>query len=193
MTPRALTIIRDEHQAIAAVLHALGHLVRGIRDGARPDFQALRALVFYIDSYPERLHHPKESEHLFARLRERSPQASGVLDQLDDEHALGERETMQLEHLLLEFEMLGATRMEPFAQAVEAFTRGYLEHMQLEEEQVLPLASEVLTAGDWAAIDAAFEANRDPLTGHQPEEEFAQLFRQIVNLLPPPLGVGPAR
>jgi hypothetical protein len=33
--------------------------------------------------------------------------------------------------------------------------------------------------------------NSDPLTGHPPEKEFAALFSRIVNLLPPPLGVGP--
>lgn len=193
MRPQALTIIRDEHQAIAAVLYALAHLVRDIRErGGRPDFQALRALIFYIDAYPERLHHPKESDQLFRRLRERSSRAAEVLDQLDAEHVRGERETQQLEHLLLEYEMLGPTRFDAFATGVEDFRTRYLDHMRTEEEQVLPLALEVLTPQDWAEIDAAFAANRDPLTGHPPEQEFAALFRRIVNLLPPPLGVGPA-
>jgi hemerythrin-like domain-containing protein len=189
----ALTIIRDEHQAIAAVLHALTHMVRGIREaGARPDFAALRALIFYIDAYAERLHHPKESDQLFRRLRERSGAAGAILDQLDAEHARGEGETLQLEHLLLEYEMLGATRFAAFDAGLSAFAKHYLEHMRTEEERVLPLARDVLTADDWAGIDAAFAANRDPLTGHPPEQEFAALFHRIVNLLPPPLGVGPA-
>jgi hemerythrin-like domain-containing protein len=194
MTPRALAIIRDEHQAIAAVLHALTHLVRRIREeGAAPDFQALRALIFYIDACPERLHHPKESKHLFQRLRERSAEAGPVLDRLDEEHARGEGDTLQLEHLLLEYEMLGPTRFGAFDAGLSSFAGGYLQHMRTEEEQVLPLAARVLTAQDWAGIDAAFAANRDPLTGHPPEQEFAALFRRIVELLPPPLGVGAAR
>lgn len=192
MIPNALTIIRDEHQAIAAVLHALAHTVRDIRErDAAPDFQALRALIFYIDAYPERLHHPKESNQLFRRLRERSGEADAILDELDQEHARGEGETLRLEHLLLEYEMLGATRFAAFDAAVSSFAAQYFEHMRREEERVLPLAARVLKPEDWAGIDAAFEANRDPLTGHPPEQEFAALFRRIVNLLPPPLGVGP--
>lgn len=194
MTPKALTIIRDEHQSIAAVLNALGHMVRDIREQrVRPDFQALRALIYYIEAYPERLHHPKETQHLFRVLRQRSPQCADVLDQLDAEHLLGERETMLLEHLLLEYEMLGPTRLPAFAAGVEAYASDYLDHMRLEEERVLPLARDVLTEEDWAGIDAAFAANRDPLTGHPPEAEFETLFHRIVNLLPPPLGVGVPR
>jgi len=193
MTPSALTIIRDEHQAIAAILHALRYTVHGIRDhGAKPDFQALRALIFYIDAYPERLHHPKETDHLFKRLRERSSESGAVLDQLDHDHERGEQAILRLEHQLLEYEMLGERRLPAFAAAVDLYCDRYVEHMQIEEQQILPLAMKVLTAQDWAAINAEFEANRDPLTGHKPEQEFAALFSRIVNLLPPPLGLGPA-
>jgi hemerythrin-like domain-containing protein len=69
----------------------------------------------------------------------------------------------------------------------------YFEHMTLEEKQVLPLAERVLTAQDWAELDAAFAANRDPLTGHEPEDEYRALFSRIVNALPAPLGLGSAR
>jgi branched-chain amino acid transport system ATP-binding protein len=50
-----------------------------------------------------------------------------------------------------------------------------------------------LTAQDWKEIDAAFADNDDPLLGADARDSFRQLFRRIVNLAPPPLGVGPAR
>jgi hemerythrin-like domain-containing protein len=191
MIPAALTIIRDEHQAIAAVLHALRHTVREIRERhTAPDFEVLRTLIFYIDAFPERLHHPKESDHLFTCLRARDPQLGALLDTLDREHAQGGEEIFRLEHQLLEYEMLGQSRFAPFEAGVEAFCDRYIAHMQAEEEHVLPLASALLTETDWERINAEFETNRDPLTGHPPEKEFAGLFHRIVNLLPPPLGVG---
>jgi len=65
----ALRIIRDEHRTISAVLHALKDLARAAQDpGAKPAFAALRAMVRYIDEFPEKLHHPKEDDQLFARL-----------------------------------------------------------------------------------------------------------------------------
>ena len=65
--------------------------------------------------------------------------------------------------------------------------------MALEEKQILPLAEKLLSAQDWAELDAAFAANRDPLTGHEPDDDYRALFSRIVNALPAPLGLGPAR
>jgi len=190
----ALTIIRDEHRALAAVLHALRHTVKGlVEQGLAPDFQVLRSLLFYIDAYPERLHHPKETEHLFKTLRQRLPQAAEVLDRLDHDHERGEAAILKLEHQLLEYEMLGGSRLHEFALAVDQFCDRYMQHMQLEEQEVLPLARQALLPEDWARINAEFEANRDPLTGHKPEAEYEALLQRIVNLLPPPLGLGPER
>ena len=76
---------------------------------------------------------------------------------------------------------------------VQRYADFYFQHMMLEEKQVLPLAERVLTGEDWAALDAAFAANRDPLTGHKPEDDYRALFSRIVNALPAPLGLGEAR
>ena len=64
---RAVTIIQDEHRAITAVIEGLRHLVAEVAAGRIVADQALLAALFhYIEAFPERLHHPKEDEHLFA-------------------------------------------------------------------------------------------------------------------------------
>jgi hypothetical protein len=50
----------------------------------------------------------------------------------------------------------------------------------------------VLEAHDWAQIEAAFAAHRDPLAGVSPETDHERLFRRIVALVPAPLGLGQA-
>ena len=57
---------------------------------------------------------------------------------------------------------------------------------------VLPLAEQVLSAADWAEVNAAFAANRDPLAGHPPDDAYLPLFVKIVTALPAPLGLGSA-
>ena len=64
--------------------------------------------------------------------------------------------------------------------------------MRAEEDKLIPLAREHLTAEDWKEIDAAFTGHSDPLFGVAAEAEYNNLFRKIVNLAPPPIGVGPA-
>jgi hypothetical protein len=62
----------------------------------------------------------------------------------------------------------------------------------MEEREVLPLAERVLTDDDWADLDEAFSANRDPLTGCEPEADYHALFTRIVNAVPAPIGLGAA-
>ena len=56
----------------------------------------------------------------------------------------------------------GDERRERFEAAFAKYIDFYLEHMRIEETQILPLAERVLTADDWSELDAAFLANRDP-------------------------------
>jgi hemerythrin-like domain-containing protein len=191
MHAHTLDIIHDEHQALAAMLRSLSMLLaHARRHAALPNFDVLRAMLFYIDEFPERLHHPKESELLFPVLRQRAPHLGAVLDKLDADHAKGELAIRGLEHALLAYEVMGASRRDTFEAAVQQYIGFYLEHMAVEEQELLPTARAVFTAEDWAALDAAFEANRDPLAGHEPGAEYKELFHRIAMAAPAPIGLG---
>ncbi len=70
---------------------------------------------------------------------------------------------------------------------------GALMSIEGARSHVLPLAEQVLTEADWAELDQAFLANRDPLTGQEPEQEYRELFSRIVALVPAPIGLGTPR
>ncbi|MFN0185624.1 MAG: hemerythrin domain-containing protein [Aquabacterium sp.] len=187
----AESVIQDEHQALAAMLRSIPMLVDNwARQGEKPDFALLRAMLFYIDEFPERLHHPKESELLFPRLRQRCPDLTPVLNRLDQEHQRGEAAIRHLERALLGYEVMGEPRREAFEIALHRYIDAYLEHMSLEERKVMPAAREHLTEADWAQLDEAFAANRDPLTGHPVPADYQPLFRRIVTQAPAPVGLG---
>ena len=189
MTIRTLEIIREEHQALAAMLRSLSMLLaHARRHGAPPDFDVLRAMMFYIDEFPERLHHTKESELLFPLLRERAPDMAPVLDQLDRDHQVGEAAIRELEHALLAYEVMGEDRRLAFEEALQSYIDVHLQHMATEEHEVLPAAQHLLSAADWAELDTAFAANRDPLTGFEPEEGYRPLFQRILSAAPAPIG-----
>jgi len=193
-----LRIIRDEHGTLSAVLRSIALLLSECRRrGAKLDYRVLRAMLFYIDEFPERVHHPKESELLFPILRKRSPVAVNVLERLDRDHAASHQAVRDLEHQVLALEMMeDATDFEVrrvrFEAATEAYVTAYLDHIRLEEAEVLPLAEQLLTDGDWVELDAAFMQNRDPLTYRQGGDAFRPLFKRILMTLPAPLGLGSA-
>ncbi|SDE54325.1 Hemerythrin-like domain-containing protein [Variovorax sp. CF079] len=191
MTHTTTRIICDEHSALSAMLRSvLLLLAQHRRQGTLPDFGALRAMLFYVDEFPEKRHHRKESELLFPKLRARTPLSRELLDRLDDDHARGERRIREVEHALLGFEMIGEPRRQAFEEAAERYVDFYLAHMAMEEREILPLAERVLTEDDWADLDEAFSTNRDPLTGCEPEADYRALFTRIVNAVPAPIGLG---
>ncbi len=186
----AIAVLKSEHRSISAVLHGLKELARMAQDATvRPRFQVLRSMLRYIDEYPERLHHPKEDEHLFARVLQRAPEARALVDQLQAEHREGAQLIRELERALLFFEEGWPLGAREFAQAVEAYAEFHWKHMRKEEEELLPIAKRALTAGDWNAIDRAFAANRDPVADME-HRDYEKLFTRIANLAPAPVGLG---
>jgi hemerythrin-like domain-containing protein len=188
---KALKIVHEEHQALGAMLQTLRILSSRLRaDAKAEDFALVRAILFYIDEFPEKRHHANESNVLFPRLRARSPEAAAVLDRLDKEHAHSQASVRELEHLLLAFEQMGESRHKAFSDALEHFIEFYAHHMQVEEKEVLPLADRLLNGDDWDAVNAAFEEHRDPLSGHKPSEDYQALFEKILEHAPAPIGLG---
>lgn len=191
MTRPALQIIRDEHAAVAAVLRSLTQMIeRGPGDEPMRFFDVLRAMLFYIDEFPERLHHPKESDLLFPKLARVAPHLMPVIRRLEDDHMKGEGRVRELQHLLLAWELLGDRRRDAFAQAAEEYVRFYLDHMRTEETQLLPVAQELLSEDDWVHLNAAFGHPRDPLAGGEMDPSYDRLFTRIVMKAPAPIGVG---
>ena len=194
MQNEAIAIILDEHRSLAAVLHGLRHLVREMRDrGKAPDFRLLGAMLYYLDAFSEKLHNPKESAYLFAKLRQRTDEADKVIDQLEEQHADSVRLGRDLEHALARLEAGMSDGLHLFSSAVDRLMEEAWPHMAIEEKVLMPLARKYLTADDWAEIAKAFGENGDPRFGSKPDHEFRDLFSRIVNLAPPPIGVGPDR
>ena len=189
---KAIQIIRDEHRALAAVLHGLLYLVREVRDhGARPDFTVLSAMIYYIDAFPERFHHPKEDRYLFPLVRSRVPAIAGVLDRLETDHQVGAAKMRTLMQALTRYREGGDREAPAFMAAIDDYVVFERDHMRCEERDVLPAAEQHLTAADWACVDDAFCGASDPLLGVGPGTHWAQVFSRIANLAPPPIGVGP--
>ena len=190
----AIRILRDEHRSMSAVLHGLQELARTAQNPlVRPDFSVLRAMIYYIDAFPERLHHPKEDRYLFVILRQRTREADDALDRLEQQHRQGAEMIRDIEQALLRYEEGGAEFFEAFAARAAEYADFHWQHMREEEEAILPLAERVLTPEDWSVIDDAFAGNDDPLMGTEARRNYQQLFTRIVTLTPPPLGVGSER
>ena len=179
---RALTTIRDEHRSLAAVIHALQREAHSATTKSEaPNFELLRAMLFYIEHFPERLHHPKEEAYLFLKLSERTNSQDALLAKLRKQHADGERLFAALRAGLASFQN-GEISASVISAQVEEIAQGQWDHMWAEENLVLPAASVHLHPEDWKAIAAAFHENADPRFGDHADEPFSALCTRLLNL-----------
>ena len=191
----AMRILMDEHQSLAAIIHAIRHMIGEIGAGRlQPDHKLLEAMVHYLDAYPEKRHHPKEDEFLFGPLRARTHDADAALDKFEAEHADAEARIAVLEAAVKAYAQDPAGAFEAFKTAFNDYAAFYRSHMMTEEREVLPLIRKHFTAEDWERANAGFIAD-DPLSGTRAtakagEEDFAQIFSKLVAAAPAPIGFG---
>jgi hemerythrin-like domain-containing protein len=191
--PRALSIIRDEHRTIAAILHGMEYLVHEMRARRKKvDPKVFHAMLYYLDTFAQRVHHPKEDQYLFGPVKHRSEEAARVIAKLEEEHVAGEEALRRLAQAMIRYEEGGDREFPGFEREIGNFVEGYRAHMRREEEQLFPLALGLLTPLDWVTVDAAMEEHTDPLAAAREEKNFDELFNRIVSIAPPPIGVGPA-
>ncbi|NJD33333.1 MAG: universal stress protein UspA [Betaproteobacteria bacterium] len=182
---KAIGIIRDEHRSLAAVLHAsLERLKSAIAEGTKPDPALMRSVAYYIKTFPIALHHPKEEEYLFSKLRQRTPLFDSELEELSRQHA---RDNALVDELAATVERYieGSTSLVEVDQVLNRYAKFAWEHMGREEGVILPAAQRHLTEADWAEINDAFQKNSDPRFGGRTDDEFKRLFSRLVNIPPP--------
>ena len=189
---KSIAIIKREHRNLSAVLFTLERLVLEIEKHNKVvDFIILHGIVYYLDSFLDRYHHPKETEYLFPAIKVHCPETQTVLQQLEEQHVQGEQLLIKLLKSLSAYEFLGAPGFPAFRNAATEYIEFERQHAYTEEREVLPLAEEHLTESEWNDIDAVFADNKDPMFGEQPQAEFRELFKRLGNLVPAPYGLGP--
>lgn len=190
---KAIEIMRSEHRTLGAAIHALVGIVDGVvMRGGAPNFELLRALLQYIDQFPDQFHHPKEDHYLFRLLLLRAPDSADLIHRLEEEHKVNKGLMIALCRLL-EIWQSDPGRREAllrFQAEVQYYADFHWAHMRREENEVFPLAEQVLEPQDWTEINAAFAGNQDPLFGLTAKEHYDELLRRIVLRAPEPYGVG---
>jgi hemerythrin-like domain-containing protein len=181
----ALDIIQKEHEHLSIVIQGMLYFVRSIKTGnADQDLKIFRAMLYYITEYPERVHHPKEDQILFTKIKERTHQLDNELDALSEQHGNGELLVHRLNNALLRYEFGGIESFHQLHALVEQYAHFYFAHMRAEEERILPVARLVLNDADWKVVDASFIENQKMMDETGERYNYDQLFAQIRSFTP---------
>ncbi len=176
--------IKREHRVLGHVVEVLQHSLQDIAaEHSEADFNLLASIIYYIDDFPERLHHPKEDAYIFKALRGQNAEANAVLDELQAEHGLSAKMMRDMHAALVHYLAGAYGGLQSFMTCADAYAAMLREHMR-KEEDLLAHAGALLTESRWGEIRAAFAANEDPLIAHDVRIEFRKLYGRIQNLLP---------
>lgn len=190
---KAIHIIRAEHRALGAVISNIKAMLQEVQaERMKMDFPLFWAMVYYIDVFPDRLHHPKEDDWLFRLLKQRTQLADSLIDTLQSQHQAEPLALAGMRRDLGNLEAGVPASMEALQATVASYADFTWKHLRAEENELLPLAEAHLLASDWDAIAQAFAQNADPLAGSTDSALFDALFHDIVKRTPAPLGLGAA-
>lgn len=176
--PNPVLAWREEHRYFTRLLELLRREMDVFATGATPNYDLMLDILAYLRDWADQYHHPREDE-VFRRLVRIRPDRELPVARLRQEHRVIEHAGETLRQLL---EEAAADAMVPRAEievAAATYLVYYGNHIQTEEEDLIPLAERLLGAEDWAAAKAAAPAAANPLRDAQQGARFAELRRRI--------------
>ncbi len=176
-----ITRLCKEHADMSRLLDLLERQLDLFATGEHYDYDVIRAIIDYCLDYPDAVHHPKE-DLIYRVLKDRAPDLEGELVDLEAEHAKLRDGTMKLSEALrqvLAEELVDRTLLQDMARE---FLDVYRHHIAREEREIFPAAERILSAAEWAEIDARLESREDPLFGGEVAERYNRLRKDIDSL-----------
>ena len=176
---RMIEMLQEEHRNIAKLLNVLEQELKVFDRRERPDYEIFQAIIEYFEDFPDKCHHPKE-DVVFQILKQRSPEVAGAVGDIEADHRLEaerlRRFSQMVGDILADQEIPRAS----FHIAAEDFIDHQRRHMIKEESMLFPAALDVLTAEDWAQIDARIDERKDPMFDGAVQERFRTLHDTIL-------------
>ncbi|GIA27664.1 hemerythrin domain-containing protein [Vibrio cholerae] len=170
--------IRREHSYMVRLLSILRHKLDLVKSEQPINYSLLKEIVDYLASHSEKVHHPKEDilyRHYMAHYGDKQQVAN-----LEREH----QELAQITHQFLDvMEMILNDAVVPqdvFIEQLEAFLQGQKQHLELEEQSILPLINQTFELEDWQSVESQWQNNDDdPVFGETIAERYALLARRV--------------
>ena len=173
-----IAVWRADHLNFAKLLDILEAQLQRLHTGDEPNYELMLDIMFYMTHYSDLLHHPRE-DLAFAKIKERDSSAGPLVDELARQHEFikecGEELVTDLDGIV-NGSIISRERVELPGRNYIAHFRN---HMQREEDEILPLAAMLLRDKDWSAIEATLQHREDPVFGTNAEQRYAALRHEI--------------
>lgn len=189
-----LALIHKDHENIALLLGLLNRNLAELRAEHKIRYDLVRDVVTYLHDYADKHHHPTEDVIYGYYLEKQQPAEHEAVHYLAQEHHRLADVTAELQTLLEMILMDAVVPSDQFINKLSDFIDMQQRHMDYEEDKVLPLLRQTLTAEDWEEIfrrlpyrelgqgESPIELFRevDPLFGNNVAERYRKLHEHMV-------------
>ena len=177
---KQIALWHAEHVNFARLLDMLEREVTEFSNGGRPNYDLMFDILFYLQTYSDRFHHPRE-DVAFARLVQRDPSLEVVVNRLLQEHRVIAVAGEELSKRLNEAVDDVANTRAVLEAAAATYLVYYRHHLDKEEGEIMPRAKELLTGSDWAAVAQAMPEAYDPIAGGDIQATLRELRTRIAH------------
>jgi len=163
------------HRVFRRELPAASELVRRVTVGDRRRAELVAGHVELLVAGLH-MHHVGEDEVLWPRLLERASPSTGLVEMMQEQHQLVDQHTERVAALLTDWRRgAGAAEGRRLADALDLLSSTLLEHLDLEEREVVPLIAQHITAAEWNTLG---EHGRDEMSFRQAPLMFGSLLEE---------------
>ena len=150
------------HRAFRRELTLLPRLVREVEDGDAQRAATLAAAVRLVLGGLHH-HHTGEDVILWPALLERAAPSTGLVETMQAQHLAVEAHMDRVEPLLQGWERTPTTtRGGELADLLDRLAAALVEHLDLEEREILPLAERHITVTEWNSLGEQGSDELDP-------------------------------
>lgn len=170
----------QDHANIGRVLALMSIQLRFLDADETSGLALLSAAANYLIHYPGLLHHPLE-ELMFDAVAAGSPSAAGLHTRLKQEHA---QLTTSATDLVARIGLQQLSR-EPQVSGLQRtgaeYILAYDDHIRFEEQEIFPMALDVLKAEQWQGIRDTLVLDGDPLFGRESRTLYDNLYDVLMH------------
>ncbi len=145
------------------------------------DLEIILSALDYIQTYPEKWHHPAENI-IYDRLLKKQVSQSTLIKQLQSEHEKIFQATKKLQEM---FDHVAEDCIIPADQLLTR-SRDYIQlqsqHVEKENEHIYPLMHTAFSEDEWHEIEDEIKTQNDPLFDIPSKKEYHHLYRHIMDM-----------
>lgn len=161
-----LARLNRDHQHLARVLDVFEHQYRALETDEGPDYDLLRDILDYVQSFPDAIHHPTEDvlfDYLLKNASLSDAEQAAIADNRE-QHGKHAETTKTLLRMIDHVFNNGIVDGAALKLMMSRYLSEQIRHMEFESRFLFPLAETRLTERDWRAVEDLIDEASDPLS-----------------------------